>query len=298
MHPQQFASRPSSRVPSPLHSSSVTHLANDFSRLSQSEDVSGPFQPGGSPAASSVIQMPSVEASLKQPCASPGHMPSPLPRPSASPPPVVSWSQYPGQQRPYAPYGPTGHPPFPPSESRPTPMPHRNSSPTIGPAYDRYHPNMQYGHTSFPQAEQYYPTDGQGSPHAIPSALQGPYMPTDNPGYPYAAPYPPQDYQQQVPPTRPHPGGSNSPRPFPPPKWGMNPPPPRACYFIFTVVLASLMLAVFKSSSYAPTVFGLLRPELQLRRRQRVQSHRARLGHAGKHRGEGCEETDGGACSE
>lgn len=251
--------------------------------------------------------MPSVEASLRRPCTSPRPMRSVSPRPLASPVPVASWSQYPGPQQHQSPYGSASHFPVLSSESRPSPTSQGKPSPTIGTPYDRYDVNIpQHGHSYFPQVEQYYPTEGQWSAHTTQNSVapQGPYMVMNNPTHPYASPYPPvQDYHQyQTPPGQPHPGGSHSPRPYPPPEWGIQssspPTPARAYYLLFTAILSLLIFVVLARSSRTPAVFELLQPEPKWWQWLGWWRVDARAGHAGGYRGEGCKETAGDACAE
>ncbi|KAG1741796.1 uncharacterized protein EDB91DRAFT_1129404 [Suillus paluster] len=234
MRPQQRPSsshspfRPSSRVSSPLPapaSPTVGHLADDLARQKLSYPQAGPQQSYtsgiSSISSSSVMQMPSVEASLRRRSTSPAPIVSP--RPPVSPVPIASWSQYPSQQQlHHSPYNAPSYPPVPPLGSRPSPTPQGKPSTIGGPVYDRYDANVHpHDPASFPRVEQYYPTDG-------------PYMAMDKPAhsYPaYSAPNPlAQDYyQHQIPPGQPQPGGSHSPRPYPPPEWGIpGSPPPTA----------------------------------------------------------------------
>ncbi|KAG2147498.1 hypothetical protein DEU56DRAFT_784290 [Suillus clintonianus] len=215
--------RPSSRVSSP-GSSTVAYLADDFARQklshSPSEIVTGPQQSHGSGISSSVMQMPSVEASLRRPSTSPAISP----HPPASPAPVASWP-YPGQQQlHYAPYNSSYQPPVPPLNSRPSSSPQGKPSAIGRPGYDWYDANMHpYGPA---RPEPYYPNTSPNS-----GTSQGPYIAMDKPEYPYpTSPVPnplTQDYfQHQIPPAQHHPGGSNSPRPYPPPEWGIQSSPP------------------------------------------------------------------------
>lgn len=217
--------RPSSQISSPLPapaSSTVAYLADDLARqkLSHHPSEVESHAPGIS---SSVMQMPSVEASLRRPSTSP---PSVSPRPPASPAPVPSWSQYPGQQQFH--YAPYNHPPAPPLDFHPSPSPQGKPSAIGGPGYDRHDANMHPYAASFPRVEQFYPNTIPNS--GVP---QEPHMATDKPSHPYPA-YPTpnslaQDYfPHQIPPAQPPGGGSHSPQPYPPPEWGIPSSPPIA----------------------------------------------------------------------
>ncbi|KAG0703458.1 hypothetical protein DFH29DRAFT_998455 [Suillus ampliporus] len=242
MHPQQphqrptssySLIRPSSRVSSPAlapASPTVGHLADDLARQKLSYPLAGLQQShasGISSISSSVMQMPSVEASLRRPSTSSAPIVSVSSRPPASPAPVASWSQYPGQQQLH--HSPYNLPPMPHFDSRPSPTPQGGR-----PGYDRYDANVQpHGSASFPHVEQYYPTDGRWPPHTAPHSgtPQGPNMAMDRPAhsYPaYAVPNPlVQDYyHHQIPPAQLQPGSSHSPRPYPPPEWGIQSSPP------------------------------------------------------------------------
>jgi hypothetical protein len=297
--------RPSSQFSSPLPapaSSTVAYLADDLARqkLSHRPSEVESHAPGIS---SSVMQMPSVEASLRRPSTSP---PSVSPRPPASPAPVPSWYQYPGQQQFH--YAPYNHPPAPPLDFHPSPSPQGKPSAIGGPGYDRHDANMHPYAASFPHVEQFYPNTIPNS--GVP---QEPHMATDKPSHPYPA-YPTpnplaQDYfPHQIPPAQPPGGGSHSPQPYPPPEWGIPSSPPIAhhnrAYLLFTAALALLILVVLTRSSYAPAVSELLRPEPVGTNVDRqwwrgwVQSRGARTRQAGGYRGEGCEETVGEFCAE
>ncbi|KAG2101804.1 uncharacterized protein F5147DRAFT_708076 [Suillus discolor] len=203
--------RPSSQISFPLPppaSSNVAYLADDLARQTlshhPSEVVSAPQESHASGISSSIMQMPSVEASLRRPSISPA-IPSISPRPPTSQVPVASCSQYPGQQQLH--YGPYNHPAGRPSAIG-------------GPGYDRHDAKTHSHNSSYPRVEQFYPNTIPNS--GVP---QEPYMATDKPPHPYQT-YPAsnplaQDYfQHQVPPAQP-PGGSHSPRPYPPPEWGI-----------------------------------------------------------------------------
>ncbi|KAG1830038.1 hypothetical protein EV424DRAFT_1584185 [Suillus variegatus] len=202
----------------PPASSNVAYLADDLARqkLSHhpSEVVSSLQESHVSGISSSVMQMPSVEASLRRPSISPA-IPPISPRPPASQVPVASWSQYPGQQQLH--YGPYNHPPAPPLDSHPSLSPQGRPSAIGGPGYDRHDAKTHSHAASYPRVEQLYP-------NTIPNSA------TDKPPHPYQT-YPAsnplaQDYfQHQVPPAQP-PGGSHSPRPYPPPEWGIPSSPP------------------------------------------------------------------------
>ncbi|KAG2361877.1 hypothetical protein BDR07DRAFT_1461174 [Suillus spraguei] len=190
-----------------------------------SEVVPGPQQSHASGTSSPVMQMPSVEASLRRASTSPA-IPSVSPRPPASSAPVASWSQYPSQQQLH--YTPYNHPHAPPLGFHPSPSPQGEPSAIGGPGYDRHDANMHSHATSFPRVEQFYPNTMPN-----PGVPQEPHMVMDGPPhlYPtYSAPNPlAQEYSQhQFSPAQP-PGGSHAPRPFPPPEWeSPNSPPPLA----------------------------------------------------------------------
>lgn len=215
--------RPSSQISSPLSApapSTVAYLADDLARQKLSHHPSE-VESHASEISSSVMQMPSVEASLRRPSTSP---PSVSPRPPASPAP--SWSQYPGQQQFH--YAPYNHPPAPPLDFHPSPSPQGKPSAIGGPGYDRHDANMHSYAASFPRVEQFYPNTIPNS--GVP---QAPHMATDKPSHPYPA-YPTpnplaQDYfPHQIPPAQPPGGGSHSPQPYPPPEWGIPSSPPIA----------------------------------------------------------------------
>ncbi|KAG1809837.1 uncharacterized protein HD556DRAFT_1280610 [Suillus plorans] len=227
--------RPSSQVSfplPPLASSNVAYLADDLARQKvshhPSEVVSTLQESHVSGISSSVMQMPSVEASLRRPSISPA-IPPISPRPPASQVPVASWSQYPGQQQLH--YGPYNHPPAPPLDFHPSPSPQGRPSAIGGPGYDRHDAKTHSHAASYPRVEQLYPNTIPNS--GVP---QEHYMATDKPPHPcqtYPASNPlAQDYfQHQVPPAQP-PGGSHSPRPYPPPEWGIPSSPPSQVHHI------------------------------------------------------------------
>ncbi|KAG2134589.1 uncharacterized protein EDB93DRAFT_1331237 [Suillus bovinus] len=228
--PSHSIVRPSSRISFPLPSPAspnVAHLADYLARQNlshhPSEVIPGPQQSYASGISSSVMQMPSAEASLRCSSTSPA-IPPVSPRPPAPPAPVASWSQYPGQQHLH--YAPYNHPPVPPLDSHPLPSPQGKPSVIGGPRYDRHDTSTHSHVASYPRVEQFYPNTppNSGVPHET-------YMTTSMPPDPYPS-YPApnsltQDqFQQHFSPAQP-PGGSHSPRPFPPPEWGNpNSPPP------------------------------------------------------------------------
>lgn len=220
--------RPSSRASSPLPApapSTVAYLADNLARQTlshhPSDVVPGQQQSHVARISSPVMQMPSVEASLRRPSTSPA-TPLVSPRPPASSVPVASWSQYPGQQQPH--YAPYNHPPALPLDSHPSPSPQGKPFAIGGPGYDRHDANMHSHAASFHRVEQFHPNTIPNS--GVP---QEPYMATDKPLRPYPTyPAPNPLAQDYFSPTQP-PGGSHSPRPYPPPEWGIpNSPPPLA----------------------------------------------------------------------